>query len=126
MNLRFCKAVLILCLTPLCAVAGEKLIIIHAGQLLAIPGQQVLDKQSILVSGGEIVAVVPGYLQSTEVDANYTDVRLLNLADQFVMPGLMDLHVHMTMEPRPGEHLRVHKTEADFVTEQASQRSHRI
>ena len=112
MNLRFCKDVLFLCLTPLCAVAGEELTIIHAGQLLAIPGQQVLHEQSILVSDGEIVAVVPGYLKATEVDAGYTQVSVLDLADHFLMPGLMDLHVHITMEPRPGEHLRV-VTESD-------------
>ena len=83
MNLRFCKDVLFLCLTPLCAVAGEELTIMHAGQLLAIPGQQVLHEQSILVSDGEIVAVVPGYLKATEVDAGYTQVSVLDLADHF-------------------------------------------
>lgn len=112
MNLRLCKTMLILCVTPLAAVAGEQLTIIHAGELLAIPGQQVLNEQSILVSDGEIVAVVPGYLNANEVDAGYTDVSVIDLADQFVMPGLMDLHVHITMEPRPGEHLRV-VTESD-------------
>jgi imidazolonepropionase-like amidohydrolase len=112
MNLRLCKTILIFCITPLAAVAGEHLTIIHAGQLLAIPGEHVLDEQSILVSDSEIVAVVPGYLNANEVDAGYTDVSVLDLTDQFVMPGLMDLHVHMTMEPRPGEHLRV-VTESD-------------
>lgn len=107
MNLRLCKAVLLLCLTPLTVAAGEQLTIIHAGQLLAIPGQQVLHQQSILVSDGEIVAVVPGYLTAAKVDAGYTRVSVLDLADHFVMPGLIDLHVHITMEPRPGEHLRV-------------------
>jgi imidazolonepropionase-like amidohydrolase len=107
MNFRLCRAILFLCLTPLNAVAGEQLTIIHAGQLLAVPGQQVLDEQSILISDGKIVGVVPGYLETTEVDASYTQVSVLDLADQFVMPGLIDLHVHITMEPRPGEHLRV-------------------
>jgi len=116
MILQSCKAVFLLCLTPLAAAAAAQLTIIHAGQLLAVPGQQVLNERSILVNHGEIVAVIPGFLKATEVDAGYTDVTVLDLADQFVMPGLLDLHVHITMEPRPGEHLRaVTESDADLA-----------
>ena len=68
MKLRLCKTLLLLCLTPLTAVAGEQLTIIHAGQLLAIPGEQVLDEQSILVSDGEIVDVISGYAKASDVN----------------------------------------------------------
>ena len=112
MKLRLCKTLLLLCLTPLTAVAGEQLTIIHAGQLLAIPGEQVLDEQSILVSDGEIVDVISGYAKASDVNDAYAQVNVIDLTDRFVMPGLMDLHVHITMEPLPGEHLRV-VTESD-------------
>ncbi len=112
MKLRLCKTLLLLCLTPLSVEADEQLTIIHAGQLLAIPGEHVLYEQSILVSNGEIVGVISGYADATEIDSAYTQVDEIDLTDQFVMPGLIDLHVHITMEPLPGEHLRV-VTESD-------------
>ncbi len=112
MKLRLGKTLLLLFLTPLTSVADEQLTIIHAGQLLAIPGDHVLDEQSILVSNGQIVDVISGYAKTTEIGAAYAQVNVIDLSDQFIMPGLMDLHVHITMEPLPGEHLRV-VTESD-------------
>ena len=116
MNMRLCKAILVLCLTLPAAAASEPLTIIHAGQLLATPGEQVLEEQSILVSDGKIIAVIPGYVTATEVDTNYTQIEIVDLSQRFVMPGLLDLHVHITMEPQPGEHLRVvTETDADLA-----------
>ena len=116
MNLRLYVTVVFFCLISIPVAAAERLTIIHAGQLLAIPGQPVLVERSILVSDGEIVDVVPGYLKASEIDAADTEVRVLDLADQFVLPGLIDLHVHITMEPRVKEHLRVvTETDADLA-----------
>lgn len=116
MNLRLYVTVVFFCLISIPVAAAERLTIIHAGQLLAIPGQPVLVERSILVSDGEIVDVVPGYLKASEIDAADSEVRVLDLADQFVLPGLIDLHVHITMEPRVKEHLRVvTETDADLA-----------
>ena len=116
MNVRLCGTVLLLCLTPLRLAVAEQLTIIHAGRILAIPGQPVLEAQSILVTAGKIVELAPGYLKASEFAAAYTQVRVLDLTDHFVLPGLMDLHVHITMEPRPQEHLRVvTETDADLA-----------
>ncbi len=106
------KITILLCfgLLPL-ALAAETLII-HAGQLLAVPGQAPREKQSILISNGEIRKVLPGYLQPRDVGEEEGPVQVLDLSDRFVLPGLMDLHVHITMESRPEEHLRV-VTESD-------------
>lgn len=108
-NLRLCGTIVFLCLMPLATTAAEKLTIIHAGQLLAIPGQKVQREQSIVVRNGEIENIIPGFVTSANAD-------ILDLADRFVLPGLMDLHVHITMEPRPKEHLRVvTETDADLA-----------
>ena len=112
MNIKCAKNILLFCLLLLPVIAVSQITIIHAGQLLAIPGQAVQAKQSIVIDGGKITSVVPGYLSAEEVESNGEAVRLLDLKDKFVLPGLMDLHVHITMEPRPGEHLRV-ATESD-------------
>ncbi len=108
-NLRSCGTVVFLCLMSLATTAAGQLTIIHAGQLLAIPGQEVQQEQSIVIRNGEIEDIVPGFVTSADAD-------ILDLTDRFVLPGLMDLHVHITMEPRPKEHLRVvTETDADLA-----------
>lgn len=112
MKIQASGAVAILCLATLPVVLAEQLTIIHAGTLLAIPGQAPLNEQSILVSNGDILEIVPGYVAAGDRDTVADEITVLNLRDSFVLPGLLDLHVHITMEPRPGEHSRV-VTESD-------------
>ncbi len=108
-NMRSCGTVVFLCLMSLATRAAGQLTIIHAGQLLAIPGQEVQQEQSIVIRNGEIENIVPGFVTSADAD-------ILDLTDRFVLPGLIDLHVHITMEPRPKEHLRVvTETDADLA-----------
>ena len=112
MTPRLFSTAVIFCLTSISVMAAEELTIIHAGRVLVVPGQPELEEQSIFVSAGKIVDVVPGYVSADDLDADYSQVKIHDLSDQFVLPGLMDLHVHITMEPRPNEHLRV-VTESD-------------
>lgn len=108
-NVRLCGTVAVLCLMSLATTAAGQVTIIHAGQLLAIPGREVQQEQSIVIRNGEIEDIVPGFVTSADAD-------ILDLTDRFVLPGLMDLHVHITMEPRPKEHLRVvTETDADLA-----------
>lgn len=67
--------------------------VIHAGRLLADPASgRVLSEQSILIGAdGRIVAVEPGYV--TREGAAVIDQR-----GRFVLPGLIDSHVHLTGE----------------------------
>jgi len=74
---------------------GEKTTtIIHAGQVLAVPGAKPLSKQSIYISDNKIVKIVSGY--QLEKGASVID-----LSDSFVLPGLIDSHVHLRMEFNP-------------------------
>jgi len=61
--------------------------VIHAGVLIAEPGQPVRRRQSIIVEGGVIRAIEDGYVQAE---------RVIDLSDAYVLPGLIDLHVHVT------------------------------
>ena len=68
--------------------------IIHAGQVLAVPGQKPLTAQSIYISDNKIVKMTSGY--QLEKGAS-----IIDLTDSFVLPGLIDSHVHLRMEFNP-------------------------
>jgi len=82
--------------------------VIHAGTLLAVPGQAPRPKQSIVLSGNRIVSIEDGYIDPSTLGS---DVELIDLSNQFVLPGLMDMHVHLTGELSPKS-----RTEALYVT----------
>lgn len=67
--------------------------IVHAGRLLADPATgQVLSERSILVGAdGRIIGIEAGYV--TRDGAEVIDQRA-----RFVLPGLIDSHVHLTSE----------------------------
>ena len=74
---------------------AEPTTVIHAGSLLAIPGQAPQQQQSIFLSGNRIIEVQDGFVDVSSLDS---DVQFVDLSDQFVLPGLMDMHVHLTGE----------------------------
>jgi imidazolonepropionase-like amidohydrolase len=69
-------------------------IVIHAGGLLAEPGHKPLREQTVVVNEGKITAVESGYQPAERYGA---DARLIDLKDRFVLPGLIDLHKHISM-----------------------------
>lgn len=82
--------------------------LIHAGRLLADPANgRVLTEQSILVRDGRIVSVTPGYAPAN--GANVVDLR-----NAFVLPGLVDSHVHLSSEQGPDTRINTFlKTNSD-------------
>lgn len=87
--------------------------VIHAGELLAVPGNAPLSKQTIIVKDGVITKVVSGFVPVASLG---DDVELIDLSSSFVMPGLMDMHVHLQSELGPQndrENLRL--SDADFA-----------
>jgi imidazolonepropionase-like amidohydrolase len=64
--------------------------LIHAGTLLAKPGQDPVLRQTIIVENGRIAGFKNGYELPSKGDT------LIDLSDHFVLPGLIDCHVHLT------------------------------
>lgn len=81
--------------------------IIHAGTLLAVPGESPLSDQSIIVQNGRIVEIRAGRTDAAEFEAAGA-VRIVDLSNHFVMPGFIDLHVHLTGQAGSG-------SKVDFV-----------
>lgn len=83
------------------ASAQENATVIEAGHLLAIPGDGYLRNRSITIEDGKIVSVERGFKSHAE------DVRVIDLRDAYVLPGLIDSHVHLTNEFSPTSRLKM-------------------
>ena len=78
---------------------NETPVIIHAGELLAVPGQPPARRMSIVIEDGRVRDVRQGYASASQSDL--ADARVIDLTDRFVLPGLMDGHTHITSTPSP-------------------------
>jgi len=74
--------------------------LIHAGFLLADPDAQPEPQQSILIDGERIKAVLDGFIDPPPGG------ELIDLRKKFVLPGLIDCHVHLTSQLDRGSRLR--------------------
>ena len=74
-------------------------LVIHAGTVIAVPGSEVLKDKTIVVSDGRIAAVRDGFVDpSAAAGSGGAIPELLDLRDAVLLPGLMDMHVHLSME----------------------------
>lgn len=91
--------------------------VIHAGRLLAIPGESDLENQTIIVEKGRIVSVRGGFLSPAE--AGVPGAEVVDLRSHTVMPGLMDMHTHLTGQRDPAEnpHAWTTKLDGDVLVE---------
>ena len=62
---------------------------LHCGNLIDGNSNEVMPEMTIIVEGDQIVTVEKGYQQPS------SENRLIDLKDKTVLPGLMDMHVHI-------------------------------
>ena len=81
----------------LCAVAGTAAgdVLIHAGRLLDTAAGEVVEAATIRVAGNRITAVTTGYAAPGEDD------EVVDLTGATVMPGWLDMHVHLSSQQSP-------------------------
>lgn len=73
----------------------DGLTLIHAGTLIAVPGQTPLQNQTITIADGKVVSIKSGF----QIDPEATVIDLKNMT---VMPGLIDSHVHLRSDRESG------------------------
>ena len=83
--------------TPAAAAAAPTYI--HAGRVIAVPGQAPNGPSTIVVDGGRIVEVRPGHA------APPAGAMLVDLSGKTVLPGLIDSHVHLDSDAGGNEAL---------------------
>jgi imidazolonepropionase-like amidohydrolase len=69
---------------------------LHCGKLIDTKSGEVLTEKTIIVSGNKIVSVENGY-----VNPKQSGDTVIDLKSKTVMPGLIDLHVHIESETNP-------------------------
>ena len=75
--------------TPLAAQTAEQVTVIHAGQLMDKPGSAPRGASTIVIRNGKIAEVLTGHQPGP------AGATLIDLKDKFVLPGLIDSHVHL-------------------------------
>ena len=88
----------IVCLATLSTTFAQKTLI-HCGQLVDVKNLQLLKEMTIVTEGNKIVEVVKGYKNATAGE------KLIDLKSKTVMPGLIDMHVHLESETNPGRYM---------------------
>ena len=73
--------------------------VVHAGLLLAAPPQPPKSRQSLLIRGDRIVEIRDGFVDPATLQvAGQPAPRRVDLSDRFVLPGLLDGHVHLSFQ----------------------------
>lgn len=95
--------------------AFAKTQVIHAGQLLSVPGEKPLLKQSVIIEDGKIIDVKKGFVSAKSIS---NEAELIDLSKYFVMPGMFDMHVHLQGELGPNNDSKTLRlSDADIAME---------
>lgn len=73
---------------------------LHCGKLIDTKSGKIVTEKTVIVSGKKIVSVENGYVMPTSQDDDVIDLKT-----KTVMPGLVDMHVHLESETNPKSYL---------------------
>jgi imidazolonepropionase-like amidohydrolase len=94
----------------LLAGVAQSATLIHAGRVIDGVSDKVASNQTVVVDGGKITAIENGFRTAAAGD------RVIDLRNGTLLPGLFDMHVHLTSEySRTSEIDRYKNNEGDVV-----------
>lgn len=76
----------------------DDILIVRCGTLLAVPGQPARQNATVVIKNGLVDSVQDGFPDLGAGKPSNARVRELDLRDRFVLPGLIDCHVHLTSQ----------------------------
>lgn len=77
--------------------------VLHAGKIFDSNTKQVLTGKTIVIQDGKITRIENGYQSISQLQLSGGDTQVIDLKDKFLMPGFIDMHVHITGERNPDE-----------------------
>ncbi|HEU0135326.1 MAG TPA: amidohydrolase family protein [Allosphingosinicella sp.] len=89
MRLRFIALLSLFAAAP----AAAETVVVHAGRLIADASRPAAGPSTITITDGRITAVAPGLTPPP------AGARLVDLSTKTVLPGLIDMHVHLSGDP---------------------------
>lgn len=118
MSIRRALLALPLLAATVCADAAS--LVVQAGQLLDRPGAPARGAATLLIDDGVVVEVRDGFHGPEAF--NRPGARVVDLRDRFVLPGLIDSHVHLTSDVGgvAGQLAEVQRGAADNALEAAA------
>jgi imidazolonepropionase-like amidohydrolase len=97
-------------LALLTSATAQAATLIHAGRVIDGVSDTVKTQQTVVVDGGKIVAIEPGYRAPAAGD------RVIDLKSGTLLPGLFDMHVHLSGEYSRNSEINDYKlNEADVA-----------
>jgi cytosine/adenosine deaminase-related metal-dependent hydrolase len=72
---------------------------LQCGQLIDVKQLQVLKQKTVVIEGNKIIDILDGFAKGGAND------KIIDLKSSTVMPGLMDMHVHLEHETSPTRYL---------------------
>lgn len=91
----------------MCSYAQQ--LLLHCGKLVDVEKGVVLEKMSVVVKDNIIVSVTNGFRPAGK------DEKLIDLSAKTVLPGLMDMHVHLEHESNPKRYEETFRENESFV-----------
>ena len=94
-------------LAPAQSAAPQKRTLVRVGHLLDVRTGKLEDSQTIVVVGDTIQSIAPSSSVPSETGDNVID-----LGQMYAMPGMIDVHTHLTMNPDFDPFLELTETDA--------------
>lgn len=94
---KFC---IILCVVCIVFSAAAQRTVIHCGNLIDGKANDVQPQMTIVVEGNKIVSIEKGFTKPGNTD------KLIDLSKKTVLPGLVDMHVHLEGETNKDQNLQ--------------------
>jgi imidazolonepropionase-like amidohydrolase len=107
--MKFKRLLVIACIVAGVSAHAQKTII-HCGNLIDGKSSEVQSQMTLVVEGNKLVAVEKGFTKPATGD------KLIDLSRKTVLPGLIDMHVHLESETNKDQNLqRFTSNEADVA-----------
>jgi imidazolonepropionase-like amidohydrolase len=90
---------------------SDSLVLVHAGRLLDRPGQTPRGASTVVIRNGRIEAIRDGFAAAE----GFPGATVVDLRERYVLPGLIDCHVHLESDRAGQEGLVESMTSSDAV-----------